>query len=483
MKKKFLLIALSLLLVISLFACINESGGEQSESSSNPPEYERPIIDDDITYQPYPELYVESDITVCLHQTYTLNDFVMLGNEKKTDAVITYTSSDLNIVSVNENIVTGVAVGEAVITATCVYGEEVLVKSINVNVLDTRYVAVNGGAKQLELITDTKGYSSIDCNVEVLEFGEKTEDKVSVVTVEDSGVATYADGKLTAVASGKTRLKIQIDAGKKAEYVTIVVYAPISDLQGLAGIQSSGYYALTNDIDVNIPNIGALDIDFNGELNGFGHTITGLAPADGKSVFNNIGKDARIENLSLKGITLGADAAALATENNGTIRNVYIETVLNGGAAIAGTNSGTIENSIVTVLGATAQSAVAVKINSGKLTNVYGIVLNNSMQKVNSLAATNTLDGVVSGRVYASGKEAALSTNFAALGFDAPWETKGLKVPLMFSQFDTNTYSVSGTVTAQAPLTVDYTQEFVITDILDNTLFMFLLTITMKMRR
>ncbi len=154
----------------------------------------------------------------------------------------------------------------------------------------------------------------------------------------------------------------------------------IADSYGLQGIGSSPLlsatnYVLANDIDAGgtanwnagagFISIGAAAGPFTGSLDGQGHAITGLTigpnggPANPIGLFATIGAGGRVQGLTLRNVSVAADASgravgALAGVNQGTVSNVSVESagvrsiVAGGQGAFAGgligRNSGLVSN-------------------------------------------------------------------------------------------------------------------------------------------
>lgn len=146
-----------------------------------------------------------------------------------------------------------------------------------------------------------------------------------------------------------------------------------SDLASKIDDDNAGkYFVLTEDIVLDSSYINWTMNDFNGVLDGQGHTIT----FDGASrLFNfaNIGTEGIVQNIQFKG-TIGASGTAgpLGTTLKGSVINCSFNIDNKQGysnAAIAGTlDSGIISNCYI--IGSPAKALVA-KYNSGKVVNTY----------------------------------------------------------------------------------------------------------------
>ena len=142
----------------------------------------------------------------------------------------------------------------------------------------------------------------------------------------------------------------------------------IADIYGLQGIGSAGmlsmltkHHVLANDIDASASaswNGGAgfnpigRNTAFTGELDGAGHTISGLVidgrGADKSALFGEIGTGGAVSNLILSGGSVTGDVytASLVGVNRGTITNVVSSMDVTGHdvaiGGLAGWNDGTI---------------------------------------------------------------------------------------------------------------------------------------------
>jgi len=126
-------------------------------------------------------------------------------------------------------------------------------------------------------------------------------------------------------------------------------------------INPNGYFALAKSYDAskdgaysNTPlgNFEGFAFTFNGTFEGLGNTISNLTAAYG--LFNGIGQYGLVENLGLTNETITGigDTGGLASDNEGTIQQVYTTGAINSACCyvggLVGYNAGAIKNSFST---------------------------------------------------------------------------------------------------------------------------------------
>ena len=169
-----------------------------------------------------------------------------------------------------------------------------------------------------------------------------------------------------------------------AQIPTVKVYqiGTAEELKAFADAVNNGEnYAhgiLTSDIDYGTENtmIGRDGMDFQGLLDGQGHTLTinMTGSADGQALCRNLGVNGRVQNLVIKGTITTAFkyAAAVAAWSGGTVTNVKSELTVNSSISGDGTHAG-----IVAVPGAgslVANCMAIFTIDGPQTTNCGGIV-------------------------------------------------------------------------------------------------------------
>ena len=147
-----------------------------------------------------------------------------------------------------------------------------------------------------------------------------------------------------------------------------------------SGVDGANFAAaeLTADIDYGTEStmIGSGDFNFQGCLDGKGHTIkiNMFGSADGQALFRNIGINGRVKNLKVVGkiTTEYKYAAGIAAWSTGTITNCAIDVEIVSSIAGDGTHAGVAG---VTYRGSVIANVLAkTTINSAGTTNCGGVV-------------------------------------------------------------------------------------------------------------
>ena len=128
-----------------------------------------------------------------------------------------------------------------------------------------------------------------------------------------------------------------------------------ADLKAFAELVNAGenganfaYGVLTADIDYGTETtmIGRDGMDFQGCLDGQGHTITVnmLATADGQALCRNLGINGRVKNLCVKGKVTSEFkyAAGIAAWSSGMVTDCYVDLEIVSTIAGDGTHAGII---------------------------------------------------------------------------------------------------------------------------------------------
>ena len=192
-----------------------------------------------------------------------------------------------------------------------------------------------------------------------------------------------------------------------AQIPTVKVYqiGTAEELKAFADAVNNGEnYAhgiLTADIDYGTENtmIGRDGMDFQGCLDGQGHTITinMTGSADGQALCRNLGVNGRVQNLVIKGTITTAFkyAAAVAAWSGGTVTNVKSELTVNSSISGDGTHAGIVA---VPGAGSLVANCMAIFTIDGPQTNNCGGIVGWASDRCiveNCLAINNfTLSGL-----------------------------------------------------------------------------------------
>ena len=142
----------------------------------------------------------DNSVKMFAGETYTVQAYLQFGGKRVTD--VQWTSSDSNVCTVNDGVITGVTQGTATINANCTYG----------GIKYTAEIAVVVAAKQQTLSFDLKNDyvvkgESTELNVYLVKDGKVTKvDNAEVTYSVDSDIATIRGNVLTGVALGKVTL-------------------------------------------------------------------------------------------------------------------------------------------------------------------------------------------------------------------------------------------------------------------------------------
>jgi trimeric autotransporter adhesin len=234
-----------------------------------------------------------------------------------------------------------------------------------------------------------------------------------------------------------------------------------TDLQGISG-NLNGRYAMGADIDASSTStwnsgsgfqpLGNNISQFNGTLDGLGHTITGLTinrtAATYVGLFGYTGSFGRINNLGLVGgsVTGQTKVGALVGWNSGNITNSYASTAVTGSGSeaggLVGTSQGDIRNSYASgaVTGVFVVGGL-VGWGQGVISNSYATgAVNATSSRVGGLVGDMLNSGSISGS-YASGNVTSTSQDVG--GLVGSWNSNGTANVAISNSYATG--AVSGT--------------------------------------
>ncbi len=163
-------------------------------------------------------IVVEGNNVVAKGKTATLKAYAYYeenGKVVKTKDVISWRTSDENVVTVSKGKIKGVNVGEAVVTA--------YIEGIDVEVdFDVTVVVPASTVKfSIKKITATVG-EEFDLNEYLTVSPEENTDEI-IWTTSKSSVAVVEDGHVTIVGKGSVKITAKALAGNKSAYVSITV--------------------------------------------------------------------------------------------------------------------------------------------------------------------------------------------------------------------------------------------------------------------
>lgn len=142
----------------------------------------------------------DNSVKMFAGETYTVQAYLQFGGKRVTD--VQWTSSDSNVCTVNDGVITGVTQGTATINANCTYG----------GIKYTADIVVTVDSKQQTLSFDLKNDyvvkgESTELNVYLVKDGKVTKvDNAEVTYSVDSDIATISGNVLTGVGLGKVTL-------------------------------------------------------------------------------------------------------------------------------------------------------------------------------------------------------------------------------------------------------------------------------------
>ncbi len=142
----------------------------------------------------------DSKVTIFAGETYTTTGYLQFGNSRLTD--IEWTSSDANVCTVANGVITGVAQGNAKVNANATHNGVAYTAQIDV------VVAVNQPMLSFDLKNDyVVKDESTELSVYLVKDGKATKvENSKVVYSVDCDKATISGNKLTGVAIGKVNL-------------------------------------------------------------------------------------------------------------------------------------------------------------------------------------------------------------------------------------------------------------------------------------
>ena len=368
----------------------------------------------------------ESEVTLKPNAT------VELATENLNEFSIKYTSSAPEIASVDEKTgeVTALKAGTATITAKI---GDLYERTCAVTVADEYAISVTKDSYTFAWATgyEAQAEKTATYSYTVTKNGEAyTGDDVNVVS-NNTAVATVEGNTITAVADGTTTITISVGGATETIDVRVDVCEPITtkaDMDELAGntdqtnVTGDKKYMLMADIDYNGEYLKTIcsryTNGFNGVFDGNGHTISNFTthkPSTSTNlnltgVFGIIGVNGVVRNLNVVNVTLpGIGCGGIASTNNGTIENCFVQgTAINDNAIAYGNpiggvvakNAGVVRNciAVLELNGITSSTYVGgiagYNDDGGNIENCYSIT---SSENVDAIAKENSASSYAGG--------------------------------------------------------------------------------------
>ena len=163
-----------------------------------------------------------------------------------TDKSVSWSSANESVATVEDGVVTGVAVGDAVITVTTTDGGYQATCTVTVYRNAVESISIEPNA-----VTLASGFrATLDATV----LPDNATDKSVVWTSDDEGIATVADGVVTAVAEGTTTIKAtSVSDGEVFGSCTVTVSPAVAHISawGLSSEKTeTGYtFSFTTNMD------------------------------------------------------------------------------------------------------------------------------------------------------------------------------------------------------------------------------------------
>lgn len=210
-------------------------------------------------------------ITACVGSQYNLDYAISFNNKKFDDGQFVFSSSDENSVSVDKDGKITVKAMPSGIVKITVKGEwqgkeyPTLYEVIEINVIeDVRILVDDGKTGEIKLFTvdqhNGQAYTtSRDLKIDVIHNGQNVSASEYSVAIAENGesVAMYANGKISSVAYGNTKLIITY--GEVIKEIPIEIERPVSKYNG--GVYDFSAYNGKLDLDeiFNKTNVQLLD--------------------------------------------------------------------------------------------------------------------------------------------------------------------------------------------------------------------------------
>ncbi|MGI6768795.1 MAG: Ig-like domain-containing protein [Bacilli bacterium] len=311
-------------------------------------------------------------------KTQTVSADVYRGNTKIEDPILVWTSSDENIVSVENGILTANAPGRANISVKYQTKDFIIEDIIEVEVILPRL-----RAEKIE-IDLSKASNEIYIDVD----SEFKSDTFIRLMIDDQEINSFSgDDQVVLLKADFNHLQgekiLNIECSDVVfEIPTLFITKSISTMDDLRSIATtgnvlSGYYVLNNDIYANNSDNFSLigtwsntgDKGFVGVFDGRGYGIYNIN-SDKGGLFHCIGATGIVKNLAL--VDLTTETTVIATECRGTIDNVFV-TSDTGLRLIQMSDSASLTNSFV-ILSAPESRVVGTIFDSTCLVkNVYAL--------------------------------------------------------------------------------------------------------------
>ena len=218
-----------------------------------------------------PSLIIEnvegSSLVVPKGVDYKLNSYVLFNGKKYENVTYTYTTSNANV-SVKNGVITGKNFGETTVTVKAkwdgVSGIASMTKTLNVEVTPFVSLFINGGSTSEVTIYNQElptlnGTTSMDADFVVTAFDENGNVLTPSVSISDTSIATYADGKieghgkLTGDTPVTVTVSVPVGGSEFKLYVKLNCLKAVADYmtQDKSAYKTVDFDTLTGIIDVD----------------------------------------------------------------------------------------------------------------------------------------------------------------------------------------------------------------------------------------
>lgn len=276
----------------------------------------------------------EKTATIDVGETVSLTATVTPGNAANKS--VTWTSSNTDVATVSDGVVTGKSAGTATITASTGNGKTA---SCTVTVTDSVVIAESVSLNKHSLNLEKGETEQLQATIKP----DNVTDNFVVWSSADVSVATVdQNGNVEVVNDGTVAITVSTANGKKATCsVTVYTSVQIRTVAELKAMEDDldGNYKLAANIDLGTSEWTPIGKDkntpFTGRLYGNGYQITGLSITDNSQVYSGLFGCCKgtVTNLTVSGTILtdgsNGDSYRYAGGISGFAENATIEKCTN----------------------------------------------------------------------------------------------------------------------------------------------------------
>ena len=226
-------------------------------------------------------LYVSEDNTLSpipVDGEFELIPFVLYGGEKIYEGIdFTFESSDETVFTVENGVITGVGIGDAVLTVSTTYRNDFLTISVPVQIVSSVFISISDANGNRNPVISTYAYQGIVTYIDLVTLiyeGGQPAEKVVTFTSSDESVATVDEnGRIYAVSEGSaviTASFVAEDGATYSDYMTVNVQRPTIStnlfINYLVGDElalpefTEADFAIENVVSVKHNNVEAFDL-------------------------------------------------------------------------------------------------------------------------------------------------------------------------------------------------------------------------------